>query len=55
MEKVRFTSYMNKETQEKLKELHKQTRVPMSAYVEEAITDLLLKYEETTKKENESN
>jgi len=44
MDKVRFTSYIAKDTLKKLKELSKETRVPQSQYVQEAIEELLIKY-----------
>jgi predicted DNA-binding protein len=43
-DKVRFTSYMRTELKEKLGELNEKTRVPISAYIDEAIEDLLNKY-----------
>ena len=50
MEKVRFTTYVAKETLEKLKELSKETRVPQAQYIQEALDDLLKKYPKPTKK-----
>lgn len=47
MEKIRFTSYIEKETFDQLKSLSKETRVPQSQYVQEAIDDLIKKYEST--------
>lgn len=48
--KKRYTVYMKTETKDKLHELSEITRVPMSQYVEEAIEDLLKKYEDEMKK-----
>ncbi len=45
MEKTRFTTYVTKEAHEKLKLLSKKTRIPQSQYMQEAIEDLLKKYE----------
>lgn len=45
--KVRFTTYVEKETLEKLKQLSKKTRVPQAQYMQEAIKDLLKKYQQT--------
>jgi hypothetical protein len=50
MKKKRFTSYILEETQNELKELSEDTRVPLSAYVEEAMQDLLKKYGREKKK-----
>ena len=44
-EKVRFTTYLKKETLDELKKLSKDTRVPQAQYIQEAIEDLLEKYE----------
>lgn len=44
-EKTRFTTYLEKETLDKLKRLSKETRVPMARYIQEAIENLLEKYE----------
>jgi len=44
MEKIRFTSYIEKDTRDKLKKLSDDTRVAQSQYVQEAIDDLLKKY-----------
>ena len=45
IEKVRFTTYLKKETLDELKKLSKDTRVPQAQYIQEAIEDLLEKYE----------
>ncbi len=37
--------YLPVETLEKLKSLSKRTRIPMAAYLREAVDDLLRKYE----------
>lgn len=42
--KERFTSYLPKGLIAELRELSDQTRVPQSAFVEEAIKDLIWKY-----------
>ena len=42
--KKRFTSYIETELHEKLCQLSDDTRVPITAYVTEAIEDLLKKY-----------
>jgi len=44
MEKIRFTTYVTKEIIDKLKELSKETRIPQAQYIQEAIEDLLIKY-----------
>jgi len=38
------------ETLERLQELSKRSRIPMAAYMREAVEDLLKKYEEPKKK-----
>ena len=42
--RVRFGSSLVKELDEKLRELSKQTRIPISRLVDEAIEDLLIKH-----------
>ncbi|MCB2288706.1 ribbon-helix-helix domain-containing protein [Clostridium sp. CS001] len=42
--RVRFGSSLIKELDEKLRELSKQTRIPISRLVDEAIEDLLKKH-----------
>ena len=49
MEKIRFTTYITKDVQERLKQLSKETRVPLAQYIQEAIEDLLKKYEDKSK------
>ena len=49
MEKVRFTTYVTKEVHERLKLLSKETRIPQAQYIQEAIEDLLKKYEKPVK------
>jgi predicted DNA-binding protein len=44
VEKIRFTTYVTKDVCEKLKILSKETRVPQAQYIQEAIEDLLKKY-----------
>lgn len=44
MAKIRFTSYVEEELKDLLKQLSIETRVPESRYVQEAIEDLLRKY-----------
>ncbi len=44
MEKVRFTTYVQKDTLDKLKELSRETRVPQAQYMQEALEDLIKKY-----------
>lgn len=46
VKKVRFTTYVEKETLDKLKKLSKETRVAQAQYIQEAIEDLLEKYEQ---------
>lgn len=43
-QKTRFTSYMLEKQQEKVRDLSKETRIPIAALVEEAMDDLLKKY-----------
>jgi predicted DNA-binding protein len=50
MEKIRFTTYIEKDTAEKLKTLSKETRIPQAQYVQEAIEMLLKKYQNEDKK-----
>lgn len=49
MAKIRFTTYVEEETRKKLKELSEETRVPEARYIQEAIEDLLKKYEKAAK------
>lgn len=42
--------YLPTETLERLQQLSKRTRVPMAAYLREAVDDLLKKHEEPKKK-----
>jgi predicted DNA-binding protein len=42
--------YLPLETLERLQELSKRSRIPMAAYMREAVEDLLKKYEEPKKK-----
>lgn len=46
MKKVRFTTYITEDVREKLKELSDKTRVPQAQYVQEAIENLIIKYQE---------
>ncbi len=46
MKKIRFTTYIPEELKKQLELLSKKTRVPQAQYAEEAIRDLLIKYEE---------
>lgn len=48
MEKIRFTTYVTKDVNDRLKTLSKETRVPQAQYVQEAIEMLLAKYEKPT-------
>lgn len=50
MNKVRFTTYMTEELMEKLKNLSEDSRVPISRYIDEAVEELLKKYENISKK-----
>ena len=49
MEKLRFTTYVTKDAHDKLKQLSDETRIPLARYIQEAIEDLLAKYEKPTK------
>lgn len=44
IEKVRYTSYLPREMVDELKELSDKTRVPQAKLIEEAVQDLLEKY-----------
>lgn len=44
IEKIRYTSYLPKEMVDELKELSDKTRVPQAKLIEEAVQDLLEKY-----------
>lgn len=44
IEKVRYTSYLPREMVDQLKELSDKTRVPQAKLIEEAVQDLLEKY-----------
>lgn len=44
MAKIRFTTYIEEETRKSLKKLSEETRVPEARYMQEAIEDLLKKY-----------
>ena len=44
MEEARFTTYVTKDTLDKLKLLSKETRVPQAQYIQEALDDLIEKY-----------
>ncbi|MCF8002568.1 MAG: ribbon-helix-helix domain-containing protein [Halanaerobiales bacterium] len=45
MSKKRFTTYVTEEAYEKIKKLSDDTRVPIAQYMQEAIEDLLEKYD----------
>lgn len=45
MGKLRFTTYVTQDAYDKLKQLSDETRVPLARYIQEAIEDLLKKYE----------
>lgn len=47
MPKQRFTSYLEEATITDLRELSEKSRIPIAAFVEEAIKDLLEKYANT--------
>jgi len=47
MAKVRFTTYVSQEVLDELKLLSTETRVPAAQYVEEALKDLLNKYQKS--------
>lgn len=47
MSKKRFTTYVKEETYEKIKELSDETRVPITKYMQEAMEDLLEKYDKS--------
>ena len=49
MDKIRFTTYVTKDVNKRLKTLSKETRVPQAQYVQEAIEMLLEKYENHAK------
>ena len=44
MNKSRFTTYVTEKVYEQLKQLSKETRVPVAQYIQEALEDLLKKY-----------
>ncbi len=44
MEKLRFTTYVTKDVYDELRQLSKETRVPIAAYIQEAIEDVLAKH-----------
>lgn len=44
VEKIRYTSYLPKELVDAMKELSDKTRVPQAKLLEEAVEDLLEKY-----------
>lgn len=44
LKKIRVTTYINEDVRDKLKELSDETRVPQAQYFQEAIEDLLKKY-----------
>lgn len=50
MSKRRFTTYVTEEAYEKVKALSDETRVPIAQYMQEAIEDLLKKYDKLPKK-----
>lgn len=45
MNKIRFTTYITQDAYDKLKQLSQETRVPMAQYIQEAVEDLLKKYQ----------
>ena len=45
MVKKRITTYLEEELWENLSKLSETTRVPMARYIQEAIEDLMQKYE----------
>ena len=47
MAKKRFTTYVKEETYKKIKELSDETRVPITKYMQEAMEDLLEKYDKS--------
>lgn len=49
MSKRRFTTYVTEEAYEKVKALSDETRVPIAQYMQEAIEDLLKKYDKLPK------
>lgn len=49
MSKRRFTTYVTEDAYEKVKELSEETRVPIAQYMQEAIEDLLRKYDKLPK------
>jgi len=49
-EQVKISTYLSKDSLERLKALSERTRVPQAAYFREAVEDLLKKYEEPKKK-----
>lgn len=49
MKKIRFTTYITEDLKQRLEKLSQETRVPQAQYVQEAIEDLLGKYEESKK------
>ncbi len=52
MGKEQFATKIEKELKDNLKKLSDVTRVPQARYVEEALEDLLKKYDHILKKEN---
>lgn len=50
MSKRRFTTYVTEEAYKKVKALSDETRVPIAQYMQEAIEDLLKKYDKLPKK-----
>lgn len=45
LKKIRVTTYITKDVRDKLKELSDKTRVPQAQYFQEAVEDLLKKYD----------
>lgn len=50
MKKTRFTTYVTQDVYDKLRELSKETRVPIAGYIQEALEDLLDKYDKPIEK-----
>ena len=49
-DRVPFATKIDSDTKDKLQELSQQTRIPQSRLVDEALEDLLKKYEKTQQK-----
>ena len=50
MKKTRFTTYVTQDVYNEIKQLSKETRVPIAGYIQEALNDLLKKYQKPASK-----